>query len=239
MHIQAPTALDEVANGDTTPIIVDIIMLSITVFVGFLAGELISKIKLPKVLGYLFVGMLLGPYALNLIKAEIFSTNLFELSVLVTLGFVGYSIGSGIHVNELKAAGSKMTVIGLFEAYTPFVLVTLAMYLILGYDLITSLVVGAIALAVQTDGLLVQLEASKADLLLLDWRLPCASIEDLISDIRGLETPPKIVVLSIKPEDKALVLTCGADAFIPMNAPPDKLLEVIRSLGRATVNSNG
>ena len=93
-----------------------------------------------------------------------------------------------------------------------------------------------IGMAVQADGLLVQVEASHADVLILDWQLPGASIQDLLSDIRGLETPPKIVVLSINPEEKAPALSAGADAFISKNAPPDDLVEVVRSL-KQTVSS--
>jgi len=90
-----------------------------------------------------------------------------------------------------------------------------------------------VGMAIQADGLLVQVEASQADLLLLDWRLPGASVVDLLSDIHGLETPPKIIALSINPVDEALALSAGADAFIPMNAPPDELLEVVRSLEKS------
>jgi len=90
--------------------------------------------------------------------------------------------------------------------------------------------VHVIGMAVQAEGLLVQVEASQADVLFLNWCLPGASSEDLLSDIQGLKTPPKIVVFSIKPEDKALALSAGADAFISMNAPPDELMEVVRSL---------
>ena len=90
-----------------------------------------------------------------------------------------------------------------------------------------------VGMAIQADGLLVRVEASQADLLLLDWRLVGASIEVLLSDIQGLKTPPKIVVLSVDSEDKALALSAGADAFIGMNAQPDKILEVVRSLKNA------
>jgi two-component system invasion response regulator UvrY len=93
--------------------------------------------------------------------------------------------------------------------------------------------VHVIGMAVQGNGLLAQLEASQADVLFLNWRLPSASIENLLSEIRGLDTTPKIVVLSVNPEDKALALSAGADAFISMNAPPDELLEVVRSLEKS------
>ena len=128
-------------------VIIDLILLGAIVVVGYLAGELIGKVKLPKVLGYLVVGMVVGPFALNLVRPDIFSKNLFEWALLISIGFVGYSIGSSIHVEEVKSAGSQMTVIGLVQGFTPFVLVMLGMYLILGFDLIASLVIGAIALA--------------------------------------------------------------------------------------------
>jgi DNA-binding NarL/FixJ family response regulator len=87
-----------------------------------------------------------------------------------------------------------------------------------------------IGMAVQTNGLLVQLQASQADVLLIDWHLPGASIEELMGHIGGLEPTPKIAVLSVNPEDEALALAAGADAFISKNVPPDNLVEVVRWL---------
>jgi DNA-binding NarL/FixJ family response regulator len=92
-------------------------------------------------------------------------------------------------------------------------------------------------MASEAEGLPAQVEASRPDVLLLDSHLPGASMQDLLTDIRGLESPPKIVVLSIKPEEKGLALSAGADAFINKNAPPEELLEVVRSLRETTVNS--
>jgi DNA-binding NarL/FixJ family response regulator len=92
-------------------------------------------------------------------------------------------------------------------------------------------------MASEAEGLPAQVEASRPDVLLLDSHLPGASMQGLLSDIRGLEFPPKIVVLSIKPEEKGPALSAGADAFINKNAPPEELLGVIRSLRETTVNS--
>ena len=92
-------------------------------------------------------------------------------------------------------------------------------------------------MASEAKGLSAQVEASQPDVLLLDSHLPGGSMQGLLSDIRGLESPPKIVVLSIKPEDKEPAFSAGADAFSSKNAPPEELLEVIRSLRDTTVNS--
>ena len=90
--------------------------------------------------------------------------------------------------------------------------------------------VQVVGTAAQAKGLLVQVKASQADVLLLDWPLRGASMTELLSDLRALNPPPKIVVLSVKPEVKAPVLSAGADAFVSKSAQPDELLKVIHSL---------
>lgn len=87
-----------------------------------------------------------------------------------------------------------------------------------------------VGMAIMADGLLVQLEASHADLLIMDWRLPGANMPELIKEIKGLPAPPQVIVLSVNTEAKADALAAGADAFAGKDAPPDQLLEVVRSL---------
>ena len=93
-----------------------------------------------------------------------------------------------------------------------------------------------IGMAIQAEGLLVQVQASRAEVLIMDWHLPGASMPDLLTDIRALGSPPKVVVLSVNPEVKTMAYSAGADAFIVKNAPPDELLDVVRSM-KETVNS--
>ena len=38
-----------------------------TIALAFLCGKLVSKLKLPSILGWLLAGMILGPHALNLL----------------------------------------------------------------------------------------------------------------------------------------------------------------------------
>ncbi len=97
--------------------------------------------------------------------------------------------------------------------------------------------VQVVGTAAQAEGLLAQVEASQADVLLLDWQLPGASMTELISDLRALNPPPKIVVLSVRSEIEAPALSAGADAFVSKSAPPEELLEVVRSLKEGKVNS--
>ena len=92
-------------------------------------------------------------------------------------------------------------------------------------------------MAIETKGLLKQVTASQADVLLLDWHLPGASTVDLLADIQGLESSPKIVVLSSRSDEKDPALSAGADAFIGKGVQPEEMLELIRSFRETTVNS--
>ena len=79
-------------------------------------------------------------------------------------------------------------------------------------------------------GLLVHLEASQPDVLLLEWELSFKSMAKLLSDIHNLEYPPKIVLLSSRPEEKEKITAAGADHFISKDAPPDELLPFLTNI---------
>jgi DNA-binding response OmpR family regulator len=63
--------------------------------------------------------------------------------------------------------------------------------------------------------------------LLLDWELSSQSLAKVITDIRNLGHPLRIVFLSNNPEDQKEVLGAGANYFIAKNAPPNKLLLIL------------
>lgn len=128
-------------------LVLELIILLVLIGLGYVSGELVGRIKLPRVLGYIFAGMIVGPFALGFIQGPTPDSSLITLLIAIGLGYVGFSIGSGIHVSDLKKNGTKMMVINLFTSYTPFLLVTCAMYFLLNFDLVTSLVIGSIALA--------------------------------------------------------------------------------------------
>ena len=48
--------------------LLSILRLLATVAIAFLVGKLVSKIKLPSILGWLIAGMILGPHALSLMN---------------------------------------------------------------------------------------------------------------------------------------------------------------------------
>ena len=52
-------------------ILLDLLRLLVSILIAFLAGKLISKLKLPSILGWLIAGMIIGPHALNLLDSSV------------------------------------------------------------------------------------------------------------------------------------------------------------------------
>lgn len=49
-------------------VLMGIIRLLVTIMIAFLAGKLVSRLRLPAILGWLITGMVMGPYAVNLLS---------------------------------------------------------------------------------------------------------------------------------------------------------------------------
>ena len=59
------------------------VKLILVVILAFLAGKLISKLKLPAILGWLIAGMLLGPHAFSLMNQEILDAGWYQVMIHV------------------------------------------------------------------------------------------------------------------------------------------------------------
>ncbi len=72
-------------------ILLDLIGLIVVIILSYFGGELVGRLNLPKVLGYLFVGMVIGPYALGLVDPEAFNSAIYKIILILAVGLVGYS----------------------------------------------------------------------------------------------------------------------------------------------------
>ncbi|MEG2840419.1 MAG: cation:proton antiporter, partial [Cellulosilyticaceae bacterium] len=102
-------------------------LLLLIVFIGiaFIVGKLVSKAKLPAILGWLITGMLIGPYALGWLNEEIMNSSWFHIIVNIGEVSVGLLIGTELIWKELKKSGKQIITICLSEALGAFLVVTL------------------------------------------------------------------------------------------------------------------
>ena len=119
--------------------------LSIILFAGFLITRITKKLRLPNVSGYIIAGVLIGPYFLKMVPAEILSHMGFVSDI--ALAFIAFGVGKFFKKEVLEEAGGKVIFITVMEAMAAGILVAAAMRWIFGFSWNFSLILGAIATA--------------------------------------------------------------------------------------------
>ena len=77
-----------------------IISVSLILFLGFFATRLTKLLKLPNVTAYVFTGVLIGPYVLDLIPQTVISGMGFISDI--ALAFISFGIGEFFKVGIVK-----------------------------------------------------------------------------------------------------------------------------------------
>ncbi len=110
-------------------------------------GEIFSWHKIPKVLGELFAGILLGPYALGSLIA-INGSPLIEINEIVrAFGEIGgililFIAGLEMTFKDFRKVGAASFTVGTVGVIVPFVM-GYGISLVLGFNTVASLVIGA------------------------------------------------------------------------------------------------
>ncbi len=129
---------ESIANFGT-PIL---FLAGILIFLGFFAGKSVKFLKLPSLIGYMIIGVLLGPSLFNLISPSVQGNLSFITEVC--LGFVALSIGLELKFSTLKQQGWGMGLIIIMESFLAAIIVTILVYLVTK-DIALALIFGAIA----------------------------------------------------------------------------------------------
>jgi len=127
--------------------------------VAFYVGRVARLAKLPSLIGYMLVGVILGPSVLHLFDEP--SMKRLSFITEIALGFVAFSIGSELNLSSLKRLGSGIISIILVESFGAFCVVTLAVYA-LTRDLPLSLVFGSMAPASAPAGTVAVIQECRA-----------------------------------------------------------------------------
>lgn len=136
-----------------------LLLIGLIIIVAFYFGRTVRLIKLPSLIGFMFLGVLLGPSLLNILGEPIQEDLAFITEI--ALGFVAISIGLELKFSSLQKLGKGIIAVIFAEAFGAFILVTGSMYL-LTKNLPLSLIFGSIAAATAPAGTVAVIQEYKA-----------------------------------------------------------------------------
>ncbi|MEO9023299.1 MAG: cation:proton antiporter [Ginsengibacter sp.] len=116
-----------------------VIIFSLVLFIILFAPILLKKIKVPHIIGLILAGVIVGPYALNLLRRD---------SSIVLFGTVGllyimFLAGLEIDISEFKKNRGRIFFFGMVTFILPLIFGTLASYYILGYSWLSSILLAS------------------------------------------------------------------------------------------------
>ncbi|MFC1957100.1 cation:proton antiporter [Chloroflexota bacterium] len=210
-----------------------LLALGIMIAVGLLGGAVSSKIRFPRVTGYIIVGLLFSPSVLNLISRG----TIEELDIIthVSLAIIAYLIGASLRLESIRKLGKSIAWITPTQSLGAWLVVTLALAFIAPRILAISgatfagnyfpmaLVIGAIASATAPAVTMAVIRELKARGPLTTTLLAVVALDDAIAVIAFA-----IAVGIAQP----LVSGSGGIALYQMLGVP--VLEIVQSIGIGT-----
>ncbi|MFT9494454.1 cation:proton antiporter [Anaerosolibacter sp.] len=120
--------------------------LALILIIGFSLSGILNRLRIPGLLGMILTGIILGPYALNLISPDILhvSADLREIALIVILTRAGLSID----INDLKKVGRPAILMCFVPATFEIVAITLLAPLLLKVTYLEAAIMGTVLAAV-------------------------------------------------------------------------------------------
>ena len=120
--------------------------LALIFLLGLIMGRVFEKLKLPGLLGMIITGMILSPYAFNLLDPIILdiSADLRQVALIIILTRAGLSLD----INELKKVGRPAILMSFLPACFEIIAVVLFAPKVLGITILEAAIMGSVIAAV-------------------------------------------------------------------------------------------
>lgn len=165
---------------------IEVLRLLITIVIAYLAGKLISKIKLPSILGWLITGMILGPHALSLMNQEVLDAKWYNILVPILECTVGLMIGTELVWKKIKQSGKAIIITTLTQSLGTFLIVSLVFGIVLkimNLPIYLAFIFGGIALATAPAPALSIVREFKTKGPVTKALIPMAALDDIVGCI--------------------------------------------------------
>ena len=123
-----------------------LLSVALIILISLIFAQLFEKLKLPRMIGMLCAGIILGPYVFDLIDGSILtiSSELRQIALIVILNRAGLSLD----LNDLKKIGRPALLLSFVPALFEFVVITFMAPLFFDITLLEAAIIGSMVAAV-------------------------------------------------------------------------------------------
>lgn len=154
-----------------------------TLALALLAGKLIMKLKMPSILGWLIVGMFLGPNALGLMPQTLMDSSWYKLIITWMQCAFGLMLGTELIWRKLRSYGKALVITTLTQSLGTFAFVSFLFAILFSFTdvpVYLALVFGGIALATAPAPALSIVQEFRTRGPVTDTLLPMAVLDDIV-----------------------------------------------------------
>ncbi len=165
-------------------ILVSVGSVLLVIVVAIVSGNLITKLKLPAILGWLLAGMIMGPYALNLLNFEILNSEAYHNVSKFLESAIGVMFAKDLIIRNLKKYGKQIFTITLFQSIGTFLFVTLCfgtIFFFIDVPLYVAPLFGGIAMATAPAPALSIVTQFNTEGPVTSTLIPMAMLDDIIA----------------------------------------------------------
>ena len=156
-----------------------IISLGVILILGFLMTRLTKLMKLPNVTAYIVVGILIGPFVINLIPGEFIERTDFVSDI--ALVFIAFAAGEFFKLETIKKSIGKVLVITALEAVITFALIFILCTFAFGLEAQFSLILAALASATAPTSTIMTIKQTKSQGQYATTLLEVLAVDSIIS----------------------------------------------------------
>lgn len=163
-----------------------ILRLLVAIAIAFIVGKLVSKIKLPAILGWLLTGMILGPHAFGIVNDAVLNAHWYEPIMHILECVVGLLIGTELVWKKIKKSGKQIIITTLTQSLGTFFVVSLVfgvVFYFVGFPIYLAFIFGGIALATAPAPALSIVREFKTDGPVTKTLIPMAALDDMVGVI--------------------------------------------------------
>lgn len=155
----------------------------IVLLIAFFAGKLIAKLKLPSILGWLIVGMILGPHAVALMPQDVIDSAWYKLIITWMQCAFGLMLGTELIWKKIKNYGKALIITTLTQSLGTFLFVSLVFGVIFYFTdvpIYLAFAFGGIALATAPAPALSIVQEFHTSGPVTDALIPMAVLDDIV-----------------------------------------------------------